>query len=78
MIGKKTGGRKKGMQNKYTYATKDALSKVVNDELNYLTESLKNMTDNERANIVIRLLPFVVSKDNLNINENIVHTISLS
>lgn len=78
MMRKKTGGRVKGVQNKYTYATKEALSHVVTSELNHLIESLKNMSDLERANIVIRLLPFVVSKDNLNINENIVHTISLS
>lgn len=78
MIRKKTGGRKKGVQNKYTYATKDALAKVVNDELNYMTESLKTMTDIERANIVIRLLPFVVPKDIHSLPENIVHTISLS
>jgi len=75
---KKTGGRIKGVQNKYTYATKDALSKVVNDELNYLNESLKNMTDIERANIVIRLLPFVVPKDTVSIPDNIVYTVTLS
>ena len=78
MIRKKTGGRAKGVQNKYTYATKDALSKVVNDELNYLNESLKNMTDIERANIVIRLLPFVVPKDTVSIPDNIVYTVTLS
>ncbi len=75
---KKTGGRIKGVQNKYTYATKDALSKVVNDELNYLNESLKTMTDIERANIVIRLLPFVVPKDTVSIPDNIVYTVTLS
>jgi hypothetical protein len=75
---KKTGGRVKGVQNKYTYATKDALSKVVNDELNYLNESLKNMTDIERANIVIRLLPFVVPKDTVSVPDDIVYTVTLS
>ena len=75
---KKTGGRIKGVQNKYTYATKDALSKVVNDELNYLNESLKNMSDLERANIVIRLLPFVVPKDTVSVPDDIVYTVTLS
>ena len=78
MVRNKTGGRKKGSQNKYTYETKDVLSKVVNHELNYLNESLKNMSDSERANIVIRLLPYVVSKDNMSISDNVVHVISLT
>lgn len=75
---KKTGGRIKGVPNKYTYATKEALSQVVNAELNHLIESLKNMSDIERANIVIRLLPFVVPKDTASVPDDIIYTVTLS
>lgn len=78
MMRKKTGGRVKGVQNKYTYATKEVLSHVVNAELNHLIESLKNMSDTERANIVIRLLPFVVPKDTVSVPDDIVYTVTLS
>jgi hypothetical protein len=78
MMRKKTGGRVKGVQNKYTYATKEVLSHVVNAELNHLIESLKNMSDLERANIVIRLLPFVIPKDAASVPDDIVYTMTLS
>jgi len=71
----KTGGRTKGAKNRYTYATKEIMSDIVNNEMQHLSESLQKMTDIDRANIIIKLLPYVVSRDSM--PDDIVYTLTL-
>lgn len=52
-----------GAKNRYTYATKEILSAIVNDELDYLRRSIRTMSDVERAGVLVKLIPYVVSRD---------------
>ena len=52
-----------GAKNRYTYATKEILSSIVNDELDHLRRSIRTMTDVERAGVLVKLIPYVVSRD---------------
>ena len=57
------GGRKPGAKNRYTYATKEILSAIVNDELDHLRRSIRTMSDVERAGVLVKLIPYVVPRD---------------
>jgi prophage DNA circulation protein len=60
--GIKTGGRTKGTPNRTTAETKELLQKVVTNELDNLTESLESLTPKERLDVVIKLLPYLLPK----------------
>lgn len=55
-------GRPKGAVNKTTAETKELLQKVVSNELDNLTESLEQLTPKERLDVVIKLLPYLLPK----------------
>ena len=57
----KVGGRKPSTPNKLTKSTKEALSLIVDQELSKLSKTLGNMKPVERAQVLIRLLPYVIS-----------------
>lgn len=72
------GGRKLGARNRYTYATKEILSAIVNDELQHLRASLAHMPDVDRAHILVKLMPYVLAKYPAeDAGEDVVHVIKL-
>jgi hypothetical protein len=59
----KTGGRKKGSLNKYSYDVKEAISKIFSENISGLKEDLEGMQPKDRWNVLVRILPFVVAKE---------------
>lgn len=55
-------GRPKGAMNKTTANTKAIIQKVVTQELAGLTELMAGLKPKERAEILVKLLPFVIPK----------------
>lgn len=55
-------GRPKGAMNKTTANTKAIIQKVVTQELAGLTELMAGLKPKERAEILVKLLPFVLPK----------------
>jgi len=66
--GKKYGGRVQGTPNKLTSEMREALKTILNKEIEVLPELLKKMNPEKRAEILTRLLPFIMPK-NYNIEE---------
>lgn len=57
----KKGGRKSSTPNKITKQTRDILSSTVEAELARLPELLNTLKPGERASILVRLLPYVLT-----------------
>ena len=66
--GIKTGGRVQGTPNKSTAEMRETLKTILNKEIEILPELLKKMDPEKRAEILTRLLPFIMPK-NYNIEE---------
>ena len=61
--GKREGaGRPKGSQNKSTKEVRDVLNKIISNELENLPMLLNEMSSKVRAEILCKMLPFVVPK----------------
>lgn len=58
----KTGGRTKGTPNRTTSETKEILQKIVNKEIDNLSQLLERLEPNERVNALSKLLPYIVPK----------------
>jgi len=66
--GRKYGGRVQGTPNKLTAEMRETLKTILNKEIEILPELLKKMDPEKRAEILTRLLPFIMPK-NYNIEE---------
>ena len=62
--GTKTGGRTKGTLNKTTLETKELIKTIVSNEMETITELLEQLTPKERIDAIIKLLPYIVPKQN--------------
>lgn len=60
--GLKTGGRTKGVANKTTAETKEIIQKIVSNELDNIEILLKQLEPKERIDAVIKMLPYIVPK----------------
>lgn len=60
----KTGGRKKGTPNKFTQTTREMISEIVEGQLETLMNEINELDPKERADFVVKLLPYVVPKLN--------------
>lgn len=60
--GIKTGGRQAGSQNKITATAKKMLADIVEAELNNLPALMQKLSDIERIQLLIKLLPYTVPK----------------
>lgn len=60
--GKKTDGREKGTPNKVIKELRDKLKPVLVDELENLPAELAKMLPRQRIELIIKLLPYSMSK----------------
>ena len=60
--GKKFGGRAKNTPNKTTQQSKDIVQKIINNELDNLEVLLSKLSAKDRVSALIKLLPFVIPK----------------
>ena len=60
--GKKFGGRRSGVPNKTTQQSKAIVQKVIDNELDNLEVLLSKLSAKDRVNALIKLLPFVIPK----------------
>jgi hypothetical protein len=58
----KTGGRQKGTPNKVTSELRTVLQTIVNDEIQHLQTYIDTIPDEQRMQILFRLLPYVAPK----------------
>jgi hypothetical protein len=65
-------GRPKGTVNKTTKELRDLLHSVIESELNNLSEKMVKLTEKERLEILVKLLPYVMPK--MEQNEVTVHS----
>lgn len=61
--GIKTGGRDQGTPNKLTKELREALKTIIDSEIEILPQLLEKMKPEKRAEILSRLLPFVLPKN---------------
>ena len=64
----KTGGRVHGTPNKLTAEMRETLKTILNKEIEILSQLLEKMKPEKRAEILSRLLPFIMPK-NYNIED---------
>jgi hypothetical protein len=62
MKGKKTGGRKIGSSNYLNTEVKSMINSFVNTELIEITKRINELSMSERANFLIKLLPYSLPK----------------
>ncbi len=60
--GQKTGGRQAGTPNKLTKELRAVLKDLLYDELMHLQEHFKALSEKERVELLIKLLPFVMPR----------------
>lgn len=60
--GIKTGGRQKGTSNKLSGTVKEMITQFVTDELQHLPTLLNKLEPKEKAEYIIKLLPYIVPK----------------
>lgn len=58
----KTGGRAKGTPNAVTASVQGGIAEIVNGNLDRLRADLEAMTPKERADVIAKLLPYVVPR----------------
>lgn len=61
--GIKTGGRAQGTPNKLTTEMREVLKTILENEINILPQLLEKMKPDKRAEVLSRLLPFVMPKN---------------
>jgi hypothetical protein len=62
--GIKTGGRTKGTPNRTTTETKQILKNIVSAEIDNINGLLDKLEPKERLDVIIRLLPYILPKQN--------------
>lgn len=62
--GIKTGGRTKGTVNKTTAETKEILKNIVSVEIDNINGLLDKLEPKERLDVIIKLLPYILPKQN--------------
>lgn len=71
--GFKTGGRKKGTENKITTDIREKFNQLLSDNINCLDEDLKALEPKERINAILQLSKFVIPQlktiEQTNINQ---------
>ena len=60
--GFKTGGREQGTPNKLTKELRTALKNILANELENIPEQLNKLEPKDRLEILVKLLPYAVSK----------------
>ena len=60
--GLKTGGRQKGTSNKLTGTLKEMITQYVTDELQHLPTLLNKLEPKDKAEYIIKLLPYILPK----------------
>jgi hypothetical protein len=60
--GIKTGGREQGTPNMLTKEMRAILKNIISSELEQIPEILKKLEPEKRADLVIKLLPYVLPK----------------
>jgi len=60
--GVKTGGRQKGTSNKLTGTIKEMVTQFVTNEMQHLPSLLNQLEPKEKAEYIIKLLPYVLPK----------------
>lgn len=55
-------GRKKGIPNKTGIEIKQTLNDILSDEIESIPERLNKLSDKERLDIIVKLLPYVTTK----------------
>ena len=60
--GKKFGGRQKGTPNRLTKELRTILKDLIYEELETLQERLSQLETQERLEVIIKLLPYVLPK----------------
>lgn len=63
--GYKFGGRQKGTPNRTTKETRELLKLIIDNELSGLPQILKQMKPYQRADIITRLIQYVLPKPDL-------------
>ncbi|MGV0830232.1 hypothetical protein ACTS9C_15480 [Empedobacter brevis] len=58
--GFKTGGRKKGVENKVTTDIRDKFNQLLTDNLETISEDLKALNPKDRLNVLLQLSKFVI------------------
>jgi len=74
MKGQKTGGRKIGASNHLNNEVKSMINSFVNAELIEITKRIQELSISERANFLIKLLPYSLPKiiDNRTVHEDFI------
>ena len=60
--GQKTGGRQKGTPNKITAEIREFLASLVFDNMDLIRQDIKDMTPEQRASFLPKILPYIVPK----------------
>jgi hypothetical protein len=60
--GIKTGGRQKGTSNKLSGTVKEMITQFVTDEIQHLPTLLNKLEPKEKAEYIIKLLPYIMPK----------------
>lgn len=58
--GFKTGGRKKGVENKVTTDIRDKFNQLLTEHLETISDDLKSLNPKDRINILLQLSKFVI------------------
>lgn len=58
--GFKTGGRKKGVENKVTTDIRDKFNQLLTDNLETISDDLKALSPKDRLNVLLQLSKFVI------------------
>ena len=58
----KTGGRKKGTQNRLSNQIRNVLKSIYDDELENLPKYLEELTTKERIDFIIKITPYILPK----------------
>ncbi len=58
----KTGGRQKGTSNKLTGTVKEMITQFIENEVRHLPGLLNQMEPKEKADLVLKLLPYIIPK----------------
>jgi hypothetical protein len=62
--GNKTGGRKEGTPNKATIEMRSILKTALSEQIKELPKLIEGLSPKEKADIIIKLLPYIVPKLN--------------